>query len=212
MNFNLNITDFHTYWIPNHDDADEVQTKLYYEKCSQNSEIISIFAKLLWCCPKIHDKWIKPSGNLWSQSERWENQAFGFSPSVLMVLGKIVTNVEKLLPLKLGFFSPSSSVEKLASIVSHFYKSLSSIVIPFTKECDIIFPNHLPNCYLTSSKTMDPTLLWPPGWVPQKLDQQLVREFGQSRCNPIGQRTKGSIFTSRPIVFCRCVALVALCF
>ena len=80
----------------------------------------------------------------------------------LMVLGKIVTNVEKLLPLKLGFFSPSSSVEKLASIVSHFYKSLSSIVIPFTKECDIIFPNHLPNCYLTSSKTMDPTWLWPP--------------------------------------------------
>ena len=115
----------------------------------------------------------------------------------LMVLGKIVTNVEKLLPLKLGFFSPSSSVEKLASIVSHFYKSLSSIVIPFTKECDIIFPNHLPNCYLTSSKTMDPTLLWPPGWLPQKLDQQLVREFGQSRCNPIGQRTKGSIFTTR---------------
>ena len=123
----------------------------------------------------------------------------------LMVLGKIVTNVEKLLPLKLGFFSPSSSVEKLASIVSHFYKSLSSIVIPFTKECDIIFPNHLPEL-LTSSKTncFDPLVL--------KLDQQLVREFGQSRCNPIGQRTKGSIFTSRPIVFCRCVALVAHCF
>ena len=139
--------------------------------------------------------------------EMRENQAFGFSPSVLMVVGKIVTNVEKLLPLKLGFFSPSSSVEKLASIVSHFYKSLSSIVIPFTKECDIIFPNHLPELLLlTSSKTncFDPLVL--------KLDQQLVREFGQSRCNPIGQRTKGSIFTTIPIVFCRCVALVAHCF
>ena len=115
---------------------------------------------MLSFCPEIHDKWIKPSGNLWSQSEMRENQAFGFSPSVLMVVGKIVTNVEKLLPLKLGFFSPSSSVEKLASIVSHFYKSLSSIVIPFTKECDIIFPNHLPNCLLAQK----PTALTPWFW------------------------------------------------
>ena len=112
-----------------------------------------------------------------------------------MVLGKIVTNVEKAsLPLT-GFFSPSSSVEKLASIVSHFYKSLSSIVIPFTKECDIIFPSHLPvELNKTNTAVLTPLVL--------KLDQQLVREFGQSRCNPIGQRTKGSIFTiTRPIVF-----------
>ena len=124
-----------------------------------------------------------------------------------MVVGKIVTNVEKLLPLKLGFFSPSSSVEKLASIVSHFYKSLSSIVIPFTKECDIIFPNHLPNCYLTSSKTMDPTWLWPPGLLPQKLDQQLVREFGQSRCNPNWTKDKRVNFHYSLSPLCFVVAL-----